>query len=199
MNASTQPDPQTSGISHWPDTDAIDTRLKALIKQPIRPIRRENMDKVLGYFNNQCQASKRLAEQAATVIPGGVQHNLAFNYPFALAMKSAQGAHLEDVDGNRYIDFLQAGGPTLLGSNDPVVQEKVIETLRDCGPVTGLLHEYEFKLAELVCRHVPSVEMFRMLASGTESVMGAIRLARAYTGKKWVIKIGGAYHGWSDQ
>ena len=199
MNASTQPDLQTSGISHWPDTDTIDARLKALIRQPIRPIRREHMDQVHGYFEQQCQGSKRLAEQAATVIPGGIQHNLAFNYPFPLAMKSARGAHLEDVDGNRYIDFLQAGGPTLLGSNDPVVQEKVIETLREAGPVTGLLHEYEYKLAELVCRHVPSVEMFRMLASGTESVMGAIRLARAYTGKKWVIKIGGAYHGWSDQ
>lgn len=199
MNASTQPAPQTSGISHWPDTDVIDARLKALIRQPIRPIRREHMERVHGYFEQQCQGSKRLAEQAATVIPGGIQHNLAFNYPFPLAMQSALGAHLEDVDGNRYIDFLQAGGPTLLGSNDPVVQEKVIETLRKCGPVTGLLHEYEYKLAELVCRHVPSVEMFRMLASGTESVMGAIRLARAYTGKKWVIKIGGAYHGWSDQ
>ncbi|MES2818701.1 MAG: aminotransferase class III-fold pyridoxal phosphate-dependent enzyme [Pseudomonadota bacterium] len=197
MNAAT--DLPASGISRWPDTDAIDARLKALIKQPIRPIRRDAMDKVLGYFEQKCQGSKRLAEQAATVIPGGVQHNLAFNYPFALAMKSAQGAHLEDVDGNRYIDFLQAGGPTLLGSNDPLVQAKVIETLRACGPVTGLLHEYEVKLAELVCRLVPSVEMFRMLATGTESVMGAIRLARAYTGKKWVIKIGGAYHGWSDQ
>lgn len=198
MNASTS-DVTTSGISHWPDTDVIDARLKTLIKQPIRPIRREHMDKVLGYFEQRCQASKRLSEQAANVIPGGVQHNLAFNYPFPLAMKSAIGAHLEDIDGNRYIDFLQAGGPTLLGSNDPVVQEKVMQVLRECGPVTGLLHEYEVKLAELVCRYVPSVEMFRMLASGTESVMGAIRLARAYTGRKWVIKIGGAYHGWSDQ
>ena len=198
MNASTDLS-STSGISHWPDTDAVDARLKALIKQKIRPIRRDNMDKVLGYFENNCRTSKQLAEQAAQVIPGGVQHNLAFNYPFPLAMRQAEGAHLEDVDGNRYIDFLQAGGPTLLGSNDPVVREKVIATLNECGPVTGLLHEYEVKLAELVCRLVPSVEMFRMLASGSESVMGAIRLARAYTGKKWVIKIGGAYHGWSDQ
>lgn len=199
MNAPTSLLQTGSGITRWPDTEAIDARLKALIKQPIRPIRREHMDKVLGYFENNCRTSKQLAASAAEVIPGGIQHNLAFNYPFPLAMKSAQGAHLEDVDGNRYIDFLQAGGPTLLGSNDPVVQEKVIETLRECGPSTGLLHEYEYKLAELVCRHVPSVDMFRMLASGTESVMGAIRLARAYTGKKWVIKIGGAYHGWSDQ
>ncbi|WP_322980293.1 aspartate aminotransferase family protein [Pseudomonas sp. C11] len=199
MNAPTAPIPATSGISRWPDTAAVDARLKALITQPIRPIRREHMQKVHDYFEHNCRASKQLAGRAAEVIPGGIQHNLAFNYPFPLAMKNALGAHLEDIDGNRYIDFLQAGGPTLLGSNDPVVQEKVIETLRECGPVTGLLHEYEVKLAELVCKHVPSVEMFRMLASGTESVMGAIRLARAYTNKKWIIKIGGAYHGWSDQ
>ena len=71
--------------------------------------------------------------------------------------------------------------------------------LDSCGAVTGLLHEYEVKLAELVCEAMPAVEMFRMLGSGTEAVMAALRLARAYTGRKWVIKIGGAYHGWSDQ
>ena len=65
--------------------------------------------------------------------------------------------------------------------------------------MTGLLHEYEIKLAELVCQAMPSIEMFRMLGSGTEAMMAALRLARAYTGRKWVIKIGGAYHGWSDQ
>ena len=71
--------------------------------------------------------------------------------------------------------------------------------LESCGPVTGLLHPYEIKLAELVCQAMPSIEMFRMLGSGTEAVMAALRLARAYTGRKWVIKIGAAYHGWSDQ
>jgi len=65
--------------------------------------------------------------------------------------------------------------------------------------VTGLFHEYELKLAQLVNRFMPAVEMFRMLGSGTESAMAAIRAARAFTGKAKVIKIGGAYHGWSDQ
>ncbi len=102
------------------------------------------------------------------------------------------------MDGNRYIDFLQAGGPTVLGSNYAPVREKVFELLQSCGPVTGLFHEYELKLAQLVNRFMPSVEMFRMLGSGTESVMAAIRAARAFTGKKKVIKVGGAYHGWSD-
>src|ERR1039458_2201198 len=186
-------------ISEWPDTDDIYARLAALVKQPIRPIRRENMETVLEYFQQKCNRSRGLAQQAERTIPGGIQHNLAFNYPFALAMTAANGAWLTDVDGNRYIDFLKAGGPTLLGSNDETVRQKIHALLDSCGPLTGLLHEYEVKLAELVCEAMPAIEMFRMLGSGTEAVMAAIRLARAYTGRNFVIKIGGAYHGWSDQ
>ena len=186
-------------ISAWPDVNNLYRRFDALVKQPMRPIRPEAMQRVMRWFDERCQGSKRLAEQAKAVIPGGVQHNLAFNHPFPLAVAQAQGAHLTDVDGNRYIDFLQAGGPTLLGSNHPLVRQKVNEVLDACGPVTGLLHEYEVKLAELVCRSMPGVEMLRLLGSGTEAVMGAVRLARAYTKRKWIIKIGGAYHGWSDQ
>jgi glutamate-1-semialdehyde 2,1-aminomutase len=186
-------------ISAWPDVNNLYRRFDALVKQPMRPIRPEAMQRVMRWFDERCQGSKRLAEQAKAVIPGGVQHNLAFNHPYPLAVAQAQGAHLTDVDGNRYIDFLQAGGPTLLGSNHPLVRQKVNEVLDACGPVTGLLHEYEVKLAELVCRSMPGVEMLRLLGSGTEAVMGAVRLARAYTNRKWIIKIGGAYHGWSDQ
>ncbi|MEQ9362980.1 MAG: aminotransferase class III-fold pyridoxal phosphate-dependent enzyme [Leptospirales bacterium] len=187
------------GISAWQDTGEIYERLNELLAQPVRPIRRENMRKVLAYFDNSCKRSRSMSEEAQEYIPGGVQHNLAFNYPFPLAFDRARGAHLRDVDGNEYIDFLQAGGPTLLGSNYEPVREKVIELLNDCGPSTGLLHEYEHKLAAIIRKHMPGIEMFRMLGSGTESVMGAIRLARAYTGKRHVIKIGGGYHGWSDQ
>lgn len=193
------PAPADYGISAWPDTHAIYERLGALLKQPPRPIQREHMTKVLAYFETHCARSKQLAERARDVIPGGVQHNLAFNHPFALAVDRAEGAHLWDVDGNRYIDFLQAGGPTLLGSNYAPVREKVQALIEHCGPVTGMAHEYEVKLAELIRQHMPANEMFRMLGSGTEGVMGAIRLARAYTRRKQVIKIGGAYHGWSDQ
>jgi len=186
-------------ISQWHDTDALYERLNALLKAPIRPIARPRMAEVLAYFDEKCRSSKQLAEEAAKFIPGGVQHNLAFNYPFPLGIDRADGAYLWDVDGNRYIDFLQAGGPTLLGSNYKPVRDKVTELLEHCGPVTGLFHEYESKLAALVNQFMPAIEMFRMLGSGTEAVMGAIRLARAFTGKKWIIKIGGAYHGWSDQ
>src|SRR5512141_1125314 len=189
---------QQYAISQYPDTDQVYTRLKTLINQPMRPVRHEKMQEYLQYFETRCIRSKDLTGRAKKLIPGGVQHNLAFNYPFPIAIEKAEGAHLWDADGNQYIDFLQAGGPTVLGSNYAPVREKVLELLQTCGPVTGLFHEYELKLAELVHRFMPAVEMFRSLGSGTESVMAAIRAARAFTKKKYVIKVGGAYHGWSD-
>ena len=104
-----------------------------------------------------------------------------------------------DLDGNKYFDFLQAGGPTILGSNYKAVQQEAIKLIKDCGPTTGLFHEAELLIAKEINKHMPGVEMFRMLGSGTESVMAALRIARCATKKKHIIKIGGAYHGWSDQ
>jgi glutamate-1-semialdehyde 2,1-aminomutase len=189
---------QNYAISEYHDVDEVYKKLNALVSQPLRHVKRETMQEFLGYFDNQCKRSKELTDEAKKYIPGGVQHNLAFNYPFPIAIEKTDGAYLWDADGNQYIDFLQAGGPTLLGSNYAPVREKVFEMLRDCGPVTGLFHEYELKLAQLVNRFMPAVEMFRMLGSGTEGVMAAIRAARTFTKKKYVIKVGGAYHGWSD-
>ena len=190
---------QEYAISEWHDTDEVYARLKNLINQPMHPVKREKMQEVLDYFETKCARSKELTDEAKKYIPGGVQHNLAFNYPFPLAVEKAEGAYMWDVDGNRYIDFLQAGGPTILGSNYAPVREKVFEVINSCGPVTGLFHEYELKLAKLIQQFMPSIEMFRMLGSGTESVMAAIRAAHVFTGKKKIIKVGGAYHGWSDQ
>ncbi len=186
-------------ISNWPDTEEILSALDKLISQPMRPLKRAYMDQVMHYFNDKCRGSRKLTDEAKQYIPGGVQHNLAFNYPFPIAVEKATDAWVWDVDGNRYIDFLQAGGPTLLGSNYGPVQAKILDLIQACGPVTGLFHEYELKLARLINRLMPGVEMFRMLGSGTESVMAAIRAARNFTGKARVIKVGGAYHGWSDQ
>ena len=186
-------------ISRWHDTRKIYEEIDNLLKQPIRPVKRDAMDTYLKYFEEKCSKSKEMIGEAKKYIPGGVQHNLAFNYPFPIVINKAEGAYMWDIDGNRYIDFLQAGGPTILGSNYKPVQEKVIEVIKTCGPVTGLFSEYELKIAKLINKHMPSVEMFRMLGSGTESVMAAIRIARLATGKRKVIKAGGAYHGWSDQ
>jgi glutamate-1-semialdehyde 2,1-aminomutase len=190
---------QRYAISHWPDTDELIAKGHRLVSAPPRPIRRDKMQDYLAYFETRCAGSKASTAEAAKYIPGGVQHNLAFNYPFPLNIARAGGAYLWDVDGNRYVDFLQAGGPTVLGSNYAPVREQVIEVLNACGPVTGLFHEYEYKLAQLINKHMPNVEMFRMLGSGTEACMAAIRAARNFTGNRKVIKVGGAYHGWSDQ
>jgi glutamate-1-semialdehyde 2,1-aminomutase len=189
---------QKYAISEYHDTKDIYKKLNNLVSQPLRPVKPEKMQEFLSYFDTRCKRSKELTDEAKKYIPGGVQHNLAFNYPFPIAIEKAQGAHLWDADGNQYIDFLQAGGPTVLGSNYAPVREKVFDILQTSGPVTGLFHEYELKLAQLVTRFMPAVEMFRMLGSGTESVMAAIRAARVFTKKKYVIKVGGAYHGWSD-
>ena len=186
-------------ISQWPDANEILDRLNKLVSIPVIDLPPEVNKKYEDYYMNQCKKSFELYQKARKVIPNGVQHNLAFNHPFPLAVSKAEGAYLYDVDGNRYIDFLQAGGPTLLGSNYKPVQEKVIQVLQEAGPTTGLFHEYELKLADLVCDIYDSIDMLRMLGSGTEADMAAIRMARAYTKKSKIIKVGGAYHGWSDQ
>jgi hypothetical protein len=192
--------PDAPGYSITEYLDVADTmrRLKALVAQPVRGLRHDALLDVLNYFDTKCRSSKEITERAKRFIPGGVQHNLAFNYPFPLAIDKAEGAHLTDRDGNVYIDFLQAGGPTILGSNYGPVNEQVQAVVRESGPVTGLFHEYELKLAEIINRYMPHIEMYRSLGSGTEAVMAAVRAARAHTGKKMVIKVGGAYHGWSD-
>ncbi len=187
-------------ITEYHNTAAITQALDELIRKPIYTISPEALKRYENeYYAGKCKKSKELIEQAVEIIPGGVQHNLAFNYPFPLVFTKAEGAYLYDIDGNIYYDFLQAGGPTLLGSNPPTVREKVIELLNSCGPSIGLFHEYEYKLAKKIADLMPSVEMFRMLNSGSESAMAAIRVARLATKKKHILKMGGAYHGWSDQ
>ena len=186
-------------ISSYNDDKEIYAKLAKIISEPARPVAREALASYLKRLDDECPKSRAIVAEAKKYIPGGVQHNLAFNYPFPLVIDRSEGAYLYDVDGRKYIDFLQAGGPTILGGNDPVVRKKVIDMLDHVGPSTGLFHEYELALAKEINRHMPAVEMFRMLGSGTESDIAAIRVARLATGKKRVIKIGGAYHGWSDQ
>lgn len=182
------------------DAKAVTEKLDRLIDSPIYSIDPEALKQYEeDYFNKKCRKSKEMVDMAGAIIPGSVQHNLAFNDPFPIAFDKAEGAFLYDVDGNKYYDFLQVGGTGILGGNPPKVREKVIELLNTCGPSTGLFHEYEYKLAKKICDCVPSVKMFRMLNSGTESCMGAIRIARLATGHKHILKMGGAYHGWSDQ
>ena len=191
---------ENCGISRWDDPKEINRQLKELTSQTIWEVSDDYYEnEVMKYYDEKCKASRAVYEEAKNYIPGGVQHNLAFNKPFPMCMAKAEGAYLYDKDGNQYIDFLQAGGPTILGSNYEPVRKKVLELLETCGPVTGLLHESELMMAKEINKHMPNVEMFRMLGSGTEACMASLRIARIATDKKRIIKMGGAYHGWSDQ
>jgi len=187
------------GISEYPDVPAIQACLARLTSTPVATLTKDQLAAYRGWYEEHTPGSRAAAAEAEAAIPGGIQHNLALNEPWPLHIVKADGPYLHDVDGNRYIDFLQAGGPTVLGSNYAPVRNKVLELLAGCGPVTGMPHSSEIALAKLIHDFMPGVQKFRMLGSGTEAVMAAIRAARACTGKTHIIKIGGAYHGWSDQ
>ena len=103
-------------ITEYPDAAVLTAELDALIKKPIYSINRTALKKYEEeYFEKKCAKSKEMITEAKQVIPGGVQHNLAFNYPFPIVMTKAKGNRLWDIDGNEYFDFLQAGGPTIIG------------------------------------------------------------------------------------
>jgi glutamate-1-semialdehyde 2,1-aminomutase len=139
-------------------------------------------------------------EMAKTVIPGGVDSPVrAFGSvggvpPF---IASAKGAYLEDIDGNRYVDFVQSWGPLILGHASEIVENAVIDAVKR-GLSFGAPTEVETKLAQKVCSLFPSMDKVRFVSSGTEAVMSAIRLARGFTKKDDIIKFEGCYHGHSD-
>lgn len=145
-------------------------------------------------------ASDELRERAARVMPGGVSspvraYAAVGGEPPVIA--SAEGAHLLDADGGRYVDFVLAYGPHILGHNPPEVVEALHRQL-DRGVAYGHTAGLEVELAERVCAALPSVEMVRFVNSGTEATMSALRLARAATGRDLVVKFAGGYHGHAD-
>ena len=144
--------------------------------------------------------SELLFQEANNVIPGGVNSPVrAFGSVGEVPrfIRSADGVTLTDDDGNRYLDYIGSWGPMILGHNHPVIREAVI-TAAENGLSFGAATEAEVRMAQLICELVPSVEMVRMVNSGTEAVMSALRLARGYTGKTKIIKFEGCYHGHSD-
>lgn len=183
----------------YPDTADAAEGIYQLVEGPLRRLTPGRREVCRAWFDRHCAGSASAARRSTSYIAGGVQHDLVLNEPFPLTVARAEGPYLWDVDGNRYVDVVQAGGAGLLGNNPPAVGEKLAELLAGGGPAAGLLHRYEIDLAQLVCELVPGVERFRMLSSATEAVMAALRMARACTGQAHVVKVGGAYHGWSDQ
>ncbi|MDD4338481.1 MAG: aminotransferase class III-fold pyridoxal phosphate-dependent enzyme [Syntrophales bacterium] len=174
-------------------------RKDAILERPVRSIPPDKLAEEHRRYAERCKRSIEIFEKAKGLIPGGVEHNLSQNKPFPLAMDRAKGYRAWDVDGNEYIDYLMCGAPIMLGHGYEPLDEKIIGIIREKGPATGLTSEYELLAAEEIIRHMPGVEMVRFLQSGTEADMAALRIARAFTGKLKIIKIGGSYHGWSDQ
>lgn len=144
--------------------------------------------------------SEGLYAQAQQFIPGGVNSPVrAFTGVGGtpLFIERANGAYLFDVDGKAYIDYVGSWGPMVLGHNHPAIRNAVIDAVHR-GLSFGAPTEMEVKMAELVTTLVPTMDMVRMVNSGTEATMSAIRLARGYTGRDKIIKFEGCYHGHAD-
>jgi glutamate-1-semialdehyde 2,1-aminomutase len=149
---------------------------------------------------NKQQTSEELFERAVELMPGGVNSPVrAFRGVGGVPrfIKSARGATMTDVDGRTYIDYVGSWGPMILGHAD----EEVVEALRDAltrGTSYGAPTELEVEMAEEIIAAVPSVEMVRMVNSGTEATMSALRLARGFTNRNKIVKFEGCYHGHGD-
>ena len=144
--------------------------------------------------------SESLFKRAVNCIPGGVNSPVrAFGSvgDTPRFIQKAEGSRLYDVDGNSYIDYIDSWGPCMLGHNDARIREAVTEAA-DRGLSFGCATEIEVEMAEFICEHIPSIEKVRMVNSGTEAVMSALRVARGFTGREKVIKFAGCYHGHSD-
>ncbi|MCZ6150631.1 glutamate-1-semialdehyde 2,1-aminomutase [Campylobacter ureolyticus] len=139
-------------------------------------------------------------EEAKKVIPGGVDSpvrafgNVGSN-PFFV--KSGKGAYIEDIEGKKYLDFVQSWGPLIFGHCDETIEKAVIQTAKN-GLSFGASSPLETKLANLILKDFPHLDMIRFVSSGTEATMSAIRLARGYSKKDGIIKFEGNYHGHSD-
>lgn len=144
--------------------------------------------------------SEELFDRAVKVIPGGVNSPVRAYGAIGIAprfINRADGCHIYDVDGKEYVDYIDSWGPMILGHNFPEVKESVLKACEK-GLSFGCATAIEVEMAEFICDHIPHVDMVRMVNSGTEAVMSAVRVARGFTGKNKIIKFAGCYHGHSD-
>ena len=144
--------------------------------------------------------SENLFSEAKNYIPGGVNSPVrAFKSVGRnpIFIKRGEGSKLIDVDGNEFIDYIGSWGPHLFGHNPPFIKEALLQAIEN-GTSFGAPSELEVNIAELITELIPSVELVRMVNSGTEATMSAVRTARGYTGKEKIIKFEGCYHGHAD-
>ena len=150
-----------------------------------------------GLRESRYSGSEKVFEQACRIIPGGVNSSFRSAEP-RLVIRRAEGARLTDADGNEYIDYHAAFGPALLGHNHPAVRRRVAEALESrLLPGVGIT-ELEIELARKIHQHLPSAERVLLCNSGSEATFHAIRVSRASTARKKIIKFQGCYHGFHD-
>ena len=141
------------------------------------------------------QNSRELYDRALDVLPGGVNSPVRAVRPYPFFVNRGDGGHVVDVDGNRYVDYVNGYGPLLLGHDMPEPVMAAIQSQVADGAMFGAATEVEVDLAEFIVRHVPSVEMLRFVNSGTEATVSAVRLARGHTGRDKVVVMQSGYHG----
>jgi glutamate-1-semialdehyde 2,1-aminomutase len=149
---------------------------------------------------NSSESSAALFARAQSVIPGGVNSPVrAFRSVGGkpVFMARGEGAHIWDVDGNEFVDYIGSWGPLIFGHRPPEVL-RALEEVLEIGTSFGAPTEREVQLAELICEMVPSIDQVRLVNSGTEATMSAIRLARGFTGRERIVKFDGCYHGHGD-
>ena len=151
---------------------------------------------------DRTKKSRALFERASRTIPGGAgssARTVKFGWaPYPPFMAQGKGSRLWDVDGNEYVDYLLGLGPMILGHRHPVVTRAVSDAINEYGTCFGLPYELEVEAAEKVVAAVPGIEQVRFTNSGSEAVGTAVRLARAQTGRRLIVRFEGHYHGWQD-
>jgi len=153
-------------------------------------------------YGEWAKRSGELFAEAREIIPGGAgssARTAKFGWkPYPLFIAEGRGSRVTDVDGHEYVDYLLGLGPDILGHRHPVVTQAVAEAIAEYGTSFGLPYELEIEAARKVIDAVPSLEMVRFTNSGSEAVGTAVRLARAYTGRRILVRFEGHYHGWQD-
>ena len=142
-------------------------------------------------------ASRELFERAKRVLAGGVNSPVRAFSPYPFYTERAEGSKMWDVDGNRYIDYCMGYGPLLFGHAPTFLRQAIADQL-EAGWLYGTPTEGEVELAERLCKYYPSIDVVRLVSTGTEATMGALRIARGYTQKSKIIKIEGGFHGAHD-
>jgi len=147
-------------------------------------------------YEKKTKESKKLYQRAQGIFINGVNHDIRYYEPYPIFLKKGKGSKVWDVDNNEYIDYWQGHASLILGHSPDFVMNELKDIINN-GTILGMPNPYALELAELIKKVVPNVEKIRFCNSGSEATMYATRLARAYTGKRYVLKVSGGWHGFN--